>query len=85
MRAQGRKLDALVARRNNIAHGGREQKIEDSDIEEYRALVLGLMTSLEVVLHSAVESVSFRRTTAVGARSVAEAGGSGPSSTEFGQ
>jgi len=61
MRGQSKKLDAFVRRRNNIAHGGREQKIEDSDIEEYRTLVLSLMESLEKVLDSAVQSSSYRR------------------------
>lgn len=61
MRDQSKKLDALVNRRNNIAHGGREQKIEDSDIEDYRALVLNLMESLEKVLESAVQASSYRR------------------------
>lgn len=61
MRGQSKKLNALVNRRNNIAHGGREQKIEDSDIEEYRALVIGLMEQLEKVLESAVQSSTYRR------------------------
>jgi len=65
MRDQSKKLDALVNRRNNIAHGGREQKIEDSDIEDYRSLVLNLMESLEKVLDSSVESGTFRRSSPV--------------------
>lgn len=60
MREQSKKLDALVNRRNNIAHGGREQKLEDSDIADYRALVLTLMASLEKILDGAVQSASFR-------------------------
>lgn len=67
MRDRSKKLDALVSRRNNIAHGGREQKIEDSDIEDYRSLVLGLMESLEKVLDGAVQSASYLRATAVAA------------------
>lgn len=63
MRDQSKKLDALVNRRNNIAHGGREHKIEDSDIEDYRSLVLSLMESLETVLNCAVQSASYRRKT----------------------
>lgn len=65
MRGQSKKLDSLVNRRNNIAHGGREQKIEDSDIEDYRSLVIGLMESLEKVLDGAVQSASYRCTRAV--------------------
>ena len=61
MRDQSKKLDALVNRRNNIAHGGREQKLEDSDIDDYRTLVLTLMESLEKMLERAVQSASFRR------------------------
>lgn len=61
MRGQSKKLDALVNRRNHIAHGGREQKLEDVDIDEYRSLVLTLMESLESVLDTAVTSSSFRR------------------------
>lgn len=65
MRDQSKRLDALVNRRNNIAHGGREQRIDDADIEDYRGLVLSLMESLEKVLDSAVEAASYRRTTTV--------------------
>lgn len=65
MRGQGKKLDALVCRRNNIAHGGREQKLEDSDIEEYRALVVSLMESLEGVLDEAVHASAYRRSPAM--------------------
>lgn len=74
MRGQSKKLDALVSRRNNIAHGGREQKIEDADIEEYRTLVLSLMEALEKVLDAAVQSSTYRRTTTTVAMVSAEAG-----------
>ena len=62
MRALSRKLDALVNRRNNIAHGGREQALDDSDIEDNRSLVRDLMEALERVLEMAIQSASFRRT-----------------------
>lgn|GEM_PF-2037946 len=61
MRDHRQKLDALVNRRNNIAHGGREQALDDSDIEDYRNLVLRLMEALEGVLGTAVQAASFRR------------------------
>lgn len=63
MRGHSKKLDALVNRRNNIAHGGREQTLDDSDIEDYRGLVISLMEALEGVLSTAVQAASFRRAT----------------------
>lgn len=61
MRDHSRSLDALVNRRNHIAHGGREQTLVDSDIEDYRTLVISLMEALERVLDTAVQAASFRR------------------------
>jgi len=62
MQDQREMLDSLVNRRNTIAHGGHGQRIDQSDIEDYRHLVLNLMESLESVLSVAVETASYRRT-----------------------
>lgn len=61
MRGHERKLDSLVNRRNNIAHGGRDPQLNETDIEEYRVLVLDLMSALENVLADAVANARFRR------------------------
>lgn len=55
------KLDALVSRRNNIAHGGRDQTVDEAAISDYKDLVLALMTALEATLLSAIESKAFMR------------------------
>lgn len=55
------KLDALVNRRNNIAHGGRDQSLDESVISEYKDLVLALMTALEATLLSAIECQAYMR------------------------
>lgn len=54
-------LDSLVNRRNNIAHGGRPQKIDETDIVGYRDMVIDLMVTLETMLQSAVERALHRR------------------------
>lgn len=73
MRQHEKKLDALVNRRNNIAHGGREQKLDEKDVEAYRALVLSLMEDLEATLHDAVDNGRYRKgTAAVAAEMAAE-------------
>ncbi len=61
LRDHKRKLDALVNRRNNIAHGGRDQNLTEETVEEYRELVLTLMTALESTLLSALQAKSYRR------------------------
>ena len=55
------KLDALVNRRNNIAHGGRDQTIDESTVIEYKELVLGLMGALEETLLSAIQTCAYLR------------------------
>ncbi|HGM7062461.1 hypothetical protein JY464_07400 [Stenotrophomonas maltophilia] len=55
------KLDALVNRRNNIAHGGRDQSLDEAAVSDYRDLVLSLMTALESTLLSAIENRSYMR------------------------
>lgn len=59
-----RKLDALVHRRNTIAHGGRDAAISEDDVVEYRDLVLTLMTALERTLLSAIDGRSYKRVAA---------------------
>ena len=61
LREHKRKLDALVNRRNNIAHGGRDQTLNEETVEEYRELVLTLMAALEKTLLSAIETKSYKR------------------------
>jgi hypothetical protein len=60
MKPHEKKLDALVNRRNNIAHGGREQKLDETDVEEYIELVVALMGALETVLVDAVDGGHYR-------------------------
>lgn len=75
MRRHQKKLDALVYRRNNIAHGGREQRLSQSDVDVYRTLVLSLMEGLESTLHDAVDNGRYRKAALAGGsagRSVAE-------------
>jgi hypothetical protein len=57
------KLDALVHRRNNIAHGGRESRFDEQEIEDAHTLVLDLMSAVETMLQGAVD---FRRYEDVG-------------------
>ena len=64
MRQHEKKLDALVNRRNNIAHGGREQRLDEEDVDSYRTLVLSLMEDLESTLHDAVDNGRYRKRTA---------------------
>jgi hypothetical protein len=61
LRTHKQNLDALVHRRNSIAHGGREQSMNDSNVAEYRDLVVLLMTELESTLIAAIASKSYRR------------------------
>lgn len=60
MRPHEKKLDALVNRRNNIAHGGREQKLGETVVSEYIELVVALMAALETVLVDAVDGGHYR-------------------------
>lgn len=61
LRAHKHKLDALVHRRNTIAHGGRDQPINEDTVSEYRDLVLALMEALELTLQSAIANRTFVR------------------------
>ncbi|MEZ4271749.1 MAG: MAE_28990/MAE_18760 family HEPN-like nuclease [Myxococcota bacterium] len=72
MREHEKKLNGLVNRRNNIAHGGRVQKLTQSDVHEYHDLVLQLMGELESTLLEAIGKDVFIRP---GARVISAVGG----------
>ena len=55
MKIHERKRNVLVNRRNNIAHGGRETKLQEPDLHDFRDLVLDLMEGLESVVLNGVE------------------------------
>lgn len=55
------KLDSLVHRRNNLSHGGRQEKISIATIEDYALFVIDIMEALESILLRSVESKSFKR------------------------
>lgn len=61
MKAHEKKLDALVNRRNSIAHGGRDQKLSEADVAEYKHLVLALIGDLESVVLDAVTAGHWKR------------------------
>jgi len=48
-------IDALVNRRNEIAHGGRSQEIDSQVIEEIGEKVIELMTCVEAAITTVVE------------------------------
>lgn len=62
LRAHSKNLDALVHRRNCIAHGGRDQKLDENDVATYRDLAMVLMTELEATLLKALCDKTYRRT-----------------------
>lgn len=55
-----RKIDALVNRRNNIAHTGRPMKLDRKDVDEDTALVLRLIETFEAILRECVEAERYR-------------------------
>lgn len=55
-----RKIDALVNRRNNIAHTGRSQKLNRSNIADDAALVIRLIETFEAILKECVETEQYR-------------------------
>jgi hypothetical protein len=55
-----KKIDALVNRRNNIAHTGRPMKLHRSNVAEDAALVLRLIETFEAILKECVESEWYR-------------------------
>lgn len=55
-----RKIDALVNRRNNIAHTGRPPKIDRSDVAEDAVLVIRLIETFEAILRECVDAEQYR-------------------------
>jgi hypothetical protein len=55
-----KKIDALVNRRNNIAHTGRQPRLDRSDAAEDAALVLRLIETFEAILRECVEAELYR-------------------------
>ena len=55
-----RKIDALVNRRNNIAHTGRPMRIDRADVDEDAALVRRLIETFEAILKECVEAEDYR-------------------------
>ncbi len=58
---KGKPLDALVGRRNNIAHGEQPQKIVAEDIDDLASFVLDILERFEGVLIDAVSTASYMR------------------------
>lgn len=56
-----KKIDALVNRRNEIAHGAPEQKLRMADVEENAALIMELLEGFERLLNHATCCQAFRR------------------------
>jgi hypothetical protein len=55
-----KKLDALVNRRNNIAHTGRPPKLDRRNVTEDVALVLRLIETFEAILRECVREERYR-------------------------
>jgi hypothetical protein len=58
--ADKRKIDALVNRRNNIAHTGRPMRLDRNDVADDAALVLRLIETFEAILTECVEAEQYR-------------------------
>jgi len=54
-----RDINALVNRRNNIAHGDRLQKIYLDDVEEYVVLIFKILNDFETILNESVSRKTF--------------------------
>lgn len=63
MRQYEKKLDTLVHRRNNIAHGARAKDLDHALVDDYKNLALQLMEGLEKVLTDAVDNVRYKKQT----------------------
>lgn len=62
LEAEKKKIDGLVYGRNNVAHTGRAQKVDFSNVEEDAELTLRLITSFELVINEvALEPSRARR------------------------
>ena len=55
-----RKIDALVNRRNNIAHTGRPQRLGRSDVKTDADLVLRLIETFEAILRECLDAEPYR-------------------------
>ncbi|MGJ4948456.1 MAE_28990/MAE_18760 family HEPN-like nuclease [Bradyrhizobium sp. HKCCYLS20291] len=55
-----RKIDALVNRRNNVAHTGRVQRFDRADVADDAALVIGLIETFEAILIECVDAKQYR-------------------------
>lgn len=55
-----RKIDALVNRRNNIAHTGRPLRLYRSDVADDAALVLRLIETFEAILKEGVQDEQYK-------------------------
>jgi hypothetical protein len=55
-----KKIDALVNRRNNIAHTGRPPKLDRGDVAEDAVLVLRLIETFEAILRECVDAEQYR-------------------------
>ncbi|MCJ2129411.1 MAE_28990/MAE_18760 family HEPN-like nuclease [Methylobacterium sp. E-045] len=55
-----KKIDALVNRRNNIAHTGRPPRLDKNDVADDASLVIGLIEKFEVILRECVDANRFR-------------------------
>jgi hypothetical protein len=55
-----KKIDALVYKRNNIAHTGRDPKFDENDVEENAAVLIRILEQFEQVLKQCVTSEKFK-------------------------
>ena len=60
LEADKKKINALIYRRNNIAHTGRTQRLDRSDVADDAALVLRLIETFEAILKECVEAEQYR-------------------------
>lgn len=60
LEADKRKIDALVNRRNDIAHTGRPPKLGRNDVMEDAALVVRLIETFEAILRECVDAEQYR-------------------------
>ena len=58
--ADKKKIDALVNRRNNIAHTGKPMKLDRKDVADDAALVLRLIETFDAILRGCVEAEHYR-------------------------
>jgi len=61
------KLNALVAKRNSVAHGSRSETVTELEVREALECVLGLFRVIETCLHAAVDDYAYLRRSEVSA------------------